>query len=59
MTLRKILVAGAVAAILDAAEHKGLAVCALTHSGILFMSTYADLFKSTVTLARVVSTLLY
>ena len=51
------LVAGAVLAVLNAAENEGLAVGALTHSGVLFVCANADLFKSAVALAGVVSAL--
>ena len=49
--------AGAVLAVLNAAENEGLAVGAQTHSRVLFVSTYADLFKSAVALAGGVSAL--
>jgi len=52
-------VAGAVLAILNAAENEGFAVCALAHSGVLFVSAYADLVKSAVALAGVVCALHY
>ena len=50
--------AGTVLAVL-CAENEGFAVGALTHSGVLFVSTNADLFKSAVALAGVVSALSY
>ena len=49
--------AGAVLAVLNAAENEGLAVGALTHCRVLFVGAYTDLFKSAVALAGVVSAL--
>ena len=49
--------AGAVLAILNAAENEGFAVGALAHCGVLLVSTHADLVESAVALAGVVSAL--
>ena len=50
--------AGAVFAVLGAAEDEGLTVSALAHCGVLLVCAYTDLFKSAVALAGVVSALL-
>lgn len=50
--------AGAVLAVLNAAENEGLAIGALTCRRVFLVSAYTDLFKSAVALAGVVSALL-
>jgi len=50
--------AGAVLAVLNGAEHEGFAVCTLGNRGVLLVSADADLVKSAVALAGVVSALL-
>ena len=58
MSYRRLrLVAGAVLALVNGAENEGFAVSALADCGVLFVSTYTDLFKSAKALTGVVSAL--